>query len=81
MDWLARIDWPMSMAVSVIATGIVNGVIWAFHKARSISAYEEGFDDGLRSELRRLAKMKYGKDVGVCLCVVPQEEYEKELGR
>ena len=81
MDWLARIDWPLSMAVSVIATGVVNGVIWAFRKARSISAYEEGFDDGLRSELRHLAKMKYCKELGVCLFLVPWEEYEKELGR
>jgi len=81
MDWLARIDWPVSIAASVIATAAVNAVIWAFHKARSISAYEEGFDDGLRSDLRRLAKLKYGKDLGVCLCIVPEEEYRKVSSR
>ena len=81
MDLLARIDWPMSMAVSVIATGVLNAVIWACHKARSITAYEEGFEDGLRSELRRLAKMKYDRNAHVCLCVVPADEYRKELDR
>ena len=81
MDWFDCINWPLSMAVSVIATGVVNGLIWAFLKARSISAYEEGFDDGLRSDLRRLAKLKYGKDLGVCLCIVPEEEYRKVSSR
>ena len=41
--------------------------------------YECGFDDGLHSSLTKIAKMRYNKDLDVCICVVPADEYKKEV--
>ena len=41
--------------------------------------YEQGFDDGLHSQLGKLAKQRYNREVDCVLFVVPKDEYEKEL--
>ena len=77
MDW--HIDWTASIVVSVLATAAVNAVLWAFRKVRANDAYERGFDDGLHSALTKFAKLRYHKEMDVCMCIVPADEYRKEL--
>lgn len=78
MDWFDRIDWPLSITLSVVATTLINLICWALRWIKNVDAYERGFDDGLRSSLARLAKMRYVKEHDVCIAVVPEEEYKKE---
>ena len=46
---------------------------------RMKDTYECGFEDGLHSSLTKIAKMRYNKDLDVCICVIPADEYKKEV--
>ena len=79
MEWLTQIDWVASIVWSCIGTAVVNVIIWAFQKARAKDIYEAGFEDGFRSNLMKFAKLRYHKDLEICVCIVPETEWEKEL--
>ena len=78
MDWIARIDWPVSVAVSAVATIAINAAIFAIRRVRARDMYEFGFDCGLHSALTQRAKLRYHKEYDLCVAVVPESEYKKE---
>ena len=78
MDWFARIDWPVTVAVAVVATIAINAAMFAFRRVRAKDMYEFGFDCGLHSALTRLVKLRYNKEYDLCVAVVPADEYRKE---
>lgn len=75
MDLFAQIDW-FTVAIVVLSTIVSVAVIFLL---RMKDTYECGFDDGLHSSLTKIAKMRYNKDLDVCICVVPADEYKKEV--
>lgn len=75
MDLFAQIDW-FTVAIVVLSTIVSVAVIFLL---RMKDTYECGFDDGLHSSLTKVAKMRYNKDLDVCICVVPADEYKKEV--
>ena len=75
MDLFAQIDW-FTVAIVVLSTIVSVAVIFLL---RMKDTYECGFEDGLHSSLTKVAKMRYNKDLDVCICVVPADEYKKEV--
>ena len=75
MDLFAQIDW-FTVAIVVLSTIVSVAVIFLL---RMKDTYECGFEDGLHSSLTKIAKMRYNKDLDVCICVVPADEYKKEI--
>lgn len=75
MDLFAQIDW-FAVAIVVLSTIVSVAVIFLL---RMKDTYECGFEDGLHSSLTKIAKMRYNKDLDVCICVVPADEYKKEV--
>lgn len=75
MDLFAQIDW-FTVAIVVLSTIVSVAVIFLL---RMKDTYECGFDDGLHSSLTKIAKMRYNKDLDVCICVIPADEYKKEV--
>ena len=75
MDLFAQIDW-FTVAIVVLSTIVSVAVIFLL---RMKDTYECGFEDGLHSSLTKVAKMRYNKDLDVCICVVPADEYKKEI--
>jgi len=75
MDLFAQIDW-FTVAIVVLSTIVSVAVIFLL---RMKDTYECGFEDGLHSSLTKIAKMRYNKDLDVCICVVPADEYKKEV--
>ena len=78
MDWIARIDWPVSVAVAAVATIAINAAIFAIRRVRARDMYEFGFDCGLHAAIARLVKLRYHKEYDLCVAVVPESEYKKE---
>lgn len=75
MDLFAQIDW-FTVAIVVLSTIVSVAVIFLL---RMKDTYECGFEDGLHSSLTKIAKMRYNKDLDVCICVIPADEYKKEV--